>query len=543
MRTARTLSTQILLGQIAVVLLTTVAGFLLSAYVISGELDRQYEQRALAVAHSVASLSAIHGELASGDPHRRIEALAEDVRHTTSVTYVVVTDRAGIRYSHPNADLIGKHVSTPPTAAVTGADWVGIQTGTLGRSARGKAPIVDEAGHVIGEASVGILEGKVSERLAHELPTVAVYMLAALGVGTLVAMTLARRLKRRTFGLELDEIAGLLQEREAMLHGIKDGVITLNTDDEVTLVNDEARRLLDIPTTALGRTLEDLLPEGRLRDVLTDSDAGHNADGDTVVLTDRYCLTIDRMPVRLNGRPLGAVITVHDRTRTEELLRELDSVRGFSDALRAQQHEFANRMHTLAGLLELREYEQAMDYLTEASGNATGLADRLRERIASPTLVAMLLAKSTVAQERGVSLVVTDESGMDHPPSRPSTLVTVVGNLVDNAIDAAAASAGEREVRLTITEDMAGSLTVTVHDTGDGLPEVPGAVFGDGYSTKPARAGIRRGLGLALVWRLVRGLDGTISATNDSGALFTVSLPPRAEPTPTDAPTEEEVRL
>lgn len=530
MRISRRLSTQILLGQVAVVLLTTLAGFVLSAYVISGELDRQYEQRALAVAHSVAALPDVRTALAADDPRERIRPVAEDVRRSAHVTYVVVTDRKGIRFSHPNASLIGKHVSTPPTAAVTGRDWVGIQTGTLGRSARGKAPIFDSRHRVIGEASVGILEGKVSTKLFHELPTVAAYMLAALALGTIVAVTLARRLKRRTFGLELDEIASLLREREAMLHGITDGVVTLDTANRVTLLNDEARRLLDLHGSAVGARLDDLVPAGRLRDALAGAVAP-DADGEgATVLTDRYCLTVDRMPVALRGRPLGAVIMVHDRTRTEELLRELDSVRGFSDALRAQQHEFANRMHTLTGLLELREYDQALRYLTEASGAATGLADRLRERIASPTLVAMLLAKTTVAQERGVTLTVTDDSLTEHQPRDPSTLVTIVGNLVDNAIDAAANhGAGAGRVWLAIQEE-SGRLLITVRDTGEGLPAVPGAVFSDGYSTKPDRGGMRRGLGLALVWRLVRRLGGTVSATNDGGALFTVSLPLRDVP-------------
>jgi two-component system CitB family sensor kinase len=189
--------------------------------------------------------------------------------------------------------------------------------------------------------SVGILEERVSQQLYHALPTVAGYTTAALVLGTVVAVALAGRLKRRTFGLELDEIADLLQEREAMLHGIRDGVVTLDATRRVTLVNDAARRLLQIRSSGLGQRLADLIPPSRLDDLLTSNTGqrpslGGHAD---TLLTDRYCLAINRMPVQLQGRPLGAVVTVNDRTEVEELLRELDSVRSFSEALRAQQHE------------------------------------------------------------------------------------------------------------------------------------------------------------------------------------------------------------
>ncbi len=210
-------------------------------------------------------------------------------------------------------------------------------------------------GAIIGEVSTGILESAISGQLLHELPTVLLYFAISLGIGLVASLTLARRLKRSTFGLELDEIASLVQEREAMLHNIREGVITLDTDERVTLINDEARRLLPIAEFALGRSIAELVEPGRLRDLLSGATAGE----DQVVLTDEHVLVVNRMPVLRDGRQLGAVITLRDRTELEALLRELDGVDALTDALRAQQHEFSNRMHTLAGLIELGDHDAA----------------------------------------------------------------------------------------------------------------------------------------------------------------------------------------
>lgn len=521
----RRLSAQILAGQLVVLVVTTLAGFVLSAYTVDRELDRQYEQRALAVAKSVAVLPSVRDAVRTGDPHSRVRALAARVRATTHVAYVVVANDRSIRLSHPNQALIGKRVSTPAEPLRSGRDWVGVQTGTLGRSARGKAPIFDGP-DVIGEVSVGILEGQVAERLYAELPTVATYMLAALTLGTIVSVALARRLKRRTFGLELHEIAALLQEREAMLHGIREGVVTVDDAGLVTLVNDEARRLLGVSGTAIGRPLTELVAAGRLRDLLSGAADGDRAD--RTVLTERYCLTVSRMPVGINGRSLGAVITLRDKTEIETLLRELDGVRRLTDALRAQQHEFSNRIHTLSGLIELGRYGEAAGYLTEISGAAVGLADDLRDRIDCPILVAMLLAKTTIAAERGVTLAVTGDSGLGAPPADPNALATIVGNLIDNAVDAALDGDPPPTVTVRISDgaDAAGGVTLTVSDSGPGVPaDAANTIFEDGFTTKAPRDGMHRGLGLALVARLVHRLGGSIDVAGAAGAVFTVRIP------------------
>jgi two-component system CitB family sensor kinase len=241
------------------------------------------------------------------------------------------------------------------------------------------------------------------------------------------------------------------------------------------------------------------------------------------VLTDDYYLTVNRRPVVLHGRELGAVVTLRDRTELSGLLRELDSVRALTDALRAQQHEFSNRMHTVAGLLELGDRDEALTYLTTAQGAEAALSESVRERVANPLVVGLILAKSVVAAERGVTLTLTEDSWLGDSPARVQAVLTLLGNLVDNAIDAAA-GASPAEVTVRLVDDA--GITMAVSDTGPGIP--PGhleSIFTDGYSTKAGSDVRRRGLGLAIVHRLVRRIGGRIDVGEGPGATFTVELP------------------
>ncbi|MEO3761770.1 sensor histidine kinase [Streptomyces sp. B5E4] len=514
----RRVSSQILLMQLALATGVTILAAALFLAPYSDELDRQVMRRAMAIAQSTAVEPGLAEALLTtpAEPEGPVQRRAERIRKATGAEYVVVLDNRGVRWSHTRPERVGHRVSTDPSAALAGEEWMGIDTGTMGRTARGKVPLYDREGRIVGAVSVGIPYEGVRDRLIAAVPGVLAYAGGALAVGALVAFAHSRRLQRRTRDLAFSDIAALLDEREAMLHGIREGVVALDGAGRLRLVNDEAARLLGIDPEHTGRPLDDVLRPGRTADVL----AGRVAGSDLLTVSDGRVLVANRMPTA-DG---GAVATLRDRTELEQLGRELDSTRGLIDALRAQDHEHANHLHTLLGLLELGMTEEATEYIAEAAGGHRATAEQVTGRIRDPLLAALLVGKATVAAERGVPLVLTGEL-----PDRavdPRGLVTIVGNLVDNALDAAVGSP-DPVVEVDLRAD-GETVRLRVADSGPGVPaERRELVFADGWTTKEPPAYGKRGLGLALVRRLAErhGGHAEVGERPGGGAEFTVVLP------------------
>jgi two-component system CitB family sensor kinase len=375
---------------------------------------------------------------------------------------------------------------------------------------------------VIGLVSVGLLERNVSAQLRADLPVILIPAAIGLALGALGSLLLARRIKRQTFGLEPPEIATLLEQREAMLHGIREGTVATDKAGRVTLVNDEAKRLLELDDSALGRQLTDIVPAGHAREVL----AGNIDEPDQIVLVNDRMLVANRMPVDVRGRAVGAVVTLRDRTELDKLMRELNDVRSLADALRAQEHEFSHRLHVVAGLIELGRNDEAVRYINHSSLVHQALVASIVESIGEPTILALLLGKAAVASERGIELRVTEGTRLPEDYQGARDLVTVVGNLVDNALDSVASSLGSGWIEVTIRNEADGVL-IEVRDSGPGVdPDVVDEIFRDGFTTKVATGTGRRGLGLALVSQTVRRRPGGfVNVTNDGGALFKAFLP------------------
>jgi two-component system CitB family sensor kinase len=369
--------------------------------------------------------------------------------------------------------------------------------------------------------SVGFLEDTVGQRLMGELPGFATTLLPSLAIGVVASWLLASRLKRQTFGLEPYEIAGLLEEREASIQGIHEGAIATDRDGTITLANEEARRLLNLPDDCVGRKVSQVLPPGRLLKFLS----GGLKDQDEVLLAGDRVLLASRRAIHVRGTEIGHVATLRDSTEITGLARGL-GVDSLTDALRAQAHEFANRLHTIAGLVQMGRAEEAMKLIAATSGVHQELTEALLERVGDPVLGAMLLAKAAVASERGIELRVSDNTVMTRSSLDSEDLITLLGNLIDNALDAAATSSdGNRWVSVSVTEHE-GHLVMRVHDSGPGIPEgVDGQIFQEGFSTKPGAGRGRRGFGLALVRQVARRNGGEVTAVNDGGAVFTVRIP------------------
>jgi two-component system CitB family sensor kinase len=529
----RRVFSQVLLMQLAIAAGVAVLATGLFLAPLGDQLDDQAMRRALAIAQTTAQQPQVVRDLRTTRPTANgpVQREAERVREATKAEYVVVMDRKGVRWSHTDARRIGQVVSTDPGQALSGREVMEIDNGTLGRSARGKVPLRDGDGEIVGAVSVGIAYDSVRARLIHAIPGLFAYAGGALAVGALASWIISRRVQRQTQDLAFSDIAGLLAEREAMLHGIREGVVALDRGGRVRLLNDEAQRLLGIGGEAVGRLPDEALGAGRTADVL----AGRVTGTDLLTVRGQRVLVANRMPTD-DG---GAVATLRDRTELEQLGRELDSTRGLIDALRAQDHEHANRMHTLLGLLELEMYDDAVEFVGEVVGDHRVTAEQITERIQDPLLAALLVGKATVAAERGVALWVSDRTRLPDRLVDPRGLVTIVGNLVDNALDAAAGTPHARvEVELRAEGRAA---TLTVRDTGPGIPaDHRELVFTAGWSTKESPAHRGRGIGLSLVRRLAerQGGGATVGEAYGGGAEFVVVLPEAlAEPSPQPALT------
>ncbi|MFD7987902.1 ATP-binding protein [Kitasatospora indigofera] len=516
---------QLLLSQTVVTVGVTAvtAGLFLAP--VSSELDRDAMQRALSIAQSTAADENI--ALAAQDrDSAAAQRDAEQIRLATGASFVVITDLDGIRLSHTDPTRIGQRVSTDPEPALSGRSVTAIQQGTLGRTARGKVPLRLADGRIVGEVSVGISDDSIRRRMLGMVPGILLCAGAGLAAGLAATLLLARRLKRRTHNIALADISALLVEREAMLHGIREGMVALDRRGRIRLANDEAFRLLALPADCVGRPVDEVLPPGRLADVL----AGRTEGADLPAVQGDRVLVVNRTTTEQDG----AVVTLRDRTELESLVRELDTTRTLTEALRAQDHEHANRMHTLLGLLELGLHEQAVAFISEQSGSHAAVAAKIAEQVQDPHVAALLAGKAAVAAERGVRLAVTPGSHLPDAALDPRALVTVLGNLIDNAVDSLGAPGSPVGGTVEITALAAGStLLLGVEDNGPGVPaELRTRIFDEGWTSKEAPAHRPRGLGLAMVRRLVERAGGRIAVDRGplGGARFTVELPEALHP-------------
>ncbi len=363
--------------------------------------------------------------------------------------------------------------------------------------------------------AVPVLDWAIGADLVHELPRLLGVAAVALAVGAVLSLLVAAHLARKTHGLEAREITKLYEHNEAVLHAIREGVLVTDRDGRLLLANDEARRLLELPEDAEGRLLGHSLPNGSLRVLL----ASQRSTRDETHLVGGRVLIVNQSQAFVDDRSVGVVTTFRDRTELESLLRELDTMRGLADSLRAQGHETANQLQAIVGLVELGRYEEAVQFATEQVAIAQELLSRLQDRVREPALVGLLLGKSAAARERGIELEISG-STFAAPGVSGTALVTIVGNLIDNAFDAVADAASPHvDVKFESSPEQA---TIEVRDSGPGVPSY--RVFEVGWTTKPAING-SRGLGLALVRQTVVSFGGSISMRNDRGAIFKVMLP------------------
>ncbi|MFI5529673.1 ATP-binding protein [Kitasatospora sp. NPDC051853] len=530
-RRARSLAGQLFVVQVVIVAAVVAGGAVLAYLFTAGRAEDAALRQVTAVARSVADAPSVREAALTPAPSAVLQPYAERVRQDTGVDFVTVMAPDGIRWTHRDPEQIGKRFLGHTEQALAGQVFSETYTGTLGPSVRVVVPVQDGT-RVVGLVSAGITVQSISAQLRGPLMALGAVAAAAVLLGGLATYLANARLRRHTHGMGAAELSHLYDYHQATLHSVREGLVLLDRHGRVVLCNDAARELLGLTGLLDGVAVRSLgLPPSLVR-ALTGS--GSDPVRDEVHLTEERVVVVNTSAV---GPGLGTVVTLRDHTELQSLSGELDSVRGFAEALGAQAHEAANRLHAVVSLIELGRHREAVEFATAELELAQQLTDRVVAAVGEPVLAALLLGKTAQAFERGVDLTLTEDSRIDDgvlPPGlTPRDLVTVLGNLVDNAVDAAIENAAARAPEVTVTARVDGpELLLRVADSGPGIdPAAAGEVFDRGWTTKASSGG--RGLGLALVRQTARRNGGTVTVGGSpaDGAVLTVRLPLQREVT------------
>lgn len=516
------LQTTITLLVCLVVALVLLCVYILYSIEVSRQTREGLEQRAVAIARTAAYTPIVYEALDGEADPREVQTYAEHVRQINGVEFVVVMNMQGIRLSHPDPAQIGKHFrGGDEVSALHGQETVSIADGSLGRSIRAFEPIYNANGKQVGAVAVGMSIGTLMTAISDNKWIL--YWGIALGalLGMIGAILLARKFKRLMFGMEPEQIARLLEERSAMLQSAKEGILSVDQRFQITLANAEASRLIGAAGDREG-------DERRFREFLRLLQMERALAGeplkDVEIAANGHRLLVNVEPLQVNGQTEGAIATFRDMTEISRLMERLSGISMYADTLRAQTHEFMNKLHIMMGLLHMKQYDRLEEYVRSIVPSLQMEAGTVRQQIKDPVVAGFLIGKLSRARELHVRMTLKEDALLPESaePQVAYELVTIVGNLLENAMEASRQSA-EPEIELGFDYDDE-ELAVTVRDNGIGIPdELLEQMYEQGFSTK----GPNRGVGLYLVRRSVDKLGGDIRVMSDEhqGTTFEFTIP------------------
>lgn len=515
------LSTSVILMISAVIASVLLVVHLLYFVQVSDTTRDGVKDKALAVARTLADSPEVKHALSLSPDSGIIQPIASAVQKRNDLLFVVVTNMDGIRFSHPNTDVISHHfIGDDINPALLGNENVSINKGTLDKALRVFTPVYDDHHKQIGVVAIGISLVKVTEQINKSRWSILWTVLFGMMVGALGTWFLVKMLKRILFGLEPYEISTLFEQRQAMLQSIKEGVIAVDQDAHVTLINQTARQIFQETATDVEPNVDSLPLIANLRDVLN---TGVPRRDEEINYKGRLLLS-NTVPVRNNGVIIGAICTFRDKTEVSQLMQRLSGMVNYADSLRERSHEFMNKLHVILGLLHMKSYTQLEDYILKTANNYQAEIGSLLLKIKSPVIAGFLLSKINRASDTRHLLTLSDDSLLpdNNNENQVAALITVLGNLIENALDALGDQPdGEVSVLLHYQN---GSLACVVSDDGPGItPENVEAIFEKGVSSK----GDQRGMGLFLAKQQVESLGGTINVESEPDVYtqFFVQLP------------------
>lgn len=521
-----TIRTRIAIVTSIIVIISVVSGSIVLMNRVTHAFEEELGNRVMAIGQALAQSPSILEGLNDRTGWKTIQPIAERVRLVTGVEYVVVIDMQKIRYSHPLKDRIG----TPFQGGDEGPSlseqaYLSRAVGVAGQSIRAFVPVMDEEGvNQVGVVIVGILTPTFLKTVEEYRTNLYLFVGIGIIVGIIGAWWLGGRIKKQMLNLEPVEIATLLEQREAVIQSISEGIIAIDQNENISVLNEQAAKMLHISTSDIGKPVKEVIPNSQLSEVFK---SGKPQYRQLRKLKEENVILSNRLPIRVGKQIVGAVATFQDRTELVKMAEELTGVKKFIDALRAQNHEYMNKLHMIAGLIQLQQYDQAVDHILTFTDEQERLTHELTKRIKDFSICGLILGKISHAKERGVELRINPETKLGALPEhvKASELLLVIGNLLENAIDAAATSLQhEKRVELFLFGNEDG-IELEVKDNGYGMDEqIKNRIYEYGYTTKGDRG---QGIGLYLVKDFVEELGGEIlvESAPGQGTRFLILLP------------------
>ncbi|MCG1020872.1 sensor histidine kinase [Sutcliffiella horikoshii] len=494
-------------------------------YLEMNELKTNTGNRALQIAKTISFMPEVQEAMESDNPSEALQPLTLKIQQEIDAQFVVIGNTQGLRYTHPDIEKIGQKMVGGDNlrALEEGKAYISEATGSLGLSIRGKAPIISNDGTIIGVVSVGFLMENLKSRMEEKLAEISLIALLAINIGVVGGYLLARNIRKDILGLEPHEIATLYRERNAILESVKEGIIAVDSNGYVTMVNPSALDILELrEEELLHKQITDIVPD---TDIMEVARTRHPQENKEIYLFDKDVI-VNRIPIMEKEIVVGVVSSFRDKTDMKKLLHTLVEVKKYSEELRAQTHEFTNKLYVISGMLELGRFQEALEWIQKEYKVNQERNDILFDRIKDEKLQVILLGKLAVASEKKKLLQLNEESSVQVIPSKIefSSLVAIVGNLLDNALEAV--EEVEDGMVSFFAIDYGNDIILEISDNGPGFPDgTIDLIFGKGYSTKQAVQ--PRGFGLAIVKKEVEQLGGTVEVqrTLENSTVFTVYLP------------------
>lgn len=510
-------------------LLLAAAGF----FYVKQEQEEKMGKQALGVASFLANSPFVVKMIEDGGGSE-YQLRYRNLTELIGAAFIVIGDKDGIRIIHPIDERIGKPMKGGDNdrALIEGKKYVSFAQGSLGYSVRGKAAVFDSDGNIIGVVSVGYLIDRLQDRLEPFLIFLILMALLVVAANAIVSSYASRRFQKAILGFEPEEIGRLYVELDVTMETLKEGILSIDQSGKLRSINKSACHILGLEKSqCLNKPLKEVLPESDLHTVLTTARTDHDIN----LYLNKQRLIANRSPIIVEGKVVGAVSSFRLRDELNELSEQLAKTKEYAEMLRSQTHEHRNKLNTISGMVQMGELDAVQHLIGQETAHYQSLIEFLRQTVKEPLIAGMLLGKTERARELGLELIVEEGSRLEPLPERINAedLVTILGNLIDNAFDAtrsaitvdAVFAPVRRQIEVSIG-DFGNEIILEVTDQGCGLPEDLSVehLVERGVSTKDNST---RGVGLYLVNELAVRYHGALEITNNEqhGARMTVYLP------------------